>query len=207
MYVPAAFEQTNFTEIVAFLKANAFALLVTSEGGLCGSHVPFLIEERDDGLVLRGHLARANGQGGALTMGEVMVVFQGPHGYISPGWVSDDKAVPTWNYQAVHVYGQPVLLKGEETQRALLNDLSAIYEADRAQPWTSAQLAPGFMEPLMRATVMFEIPVDRLEAKWKLSQNRSVDAQKAFVEGLKAERHQDLSLADVMAAQGNEAAK
>lgn len=207
MYVPAAFEQTNSAEILAFLKANAFGLLVTSHEGLCGSHVPFLIEERGEGLVLRGHLARANGQWEALTSGEVMVVFQGPHGYISPGWVSDDKAVPTWNYQAVHVYGRPVLLEGEETQRALLNDLSAVYEADRAKPWTSAQLAPGFMEHLMRATVMFEIPVDRLEAKWKLSQNKSADAQKAFLEGLKADAHQDPSLADVMAEQGKVGAK
>jgi len=207
MYVPAAFEQTNSVEILAFLKANAFGLLVTSEGGLSVSHVPFVIEERGDGLVLRGHLARANGQWEVLTSGEVMVVFQGPHGYISPGWVSDDKAVPTWNYQAVHVYGRPVLLEGEEIQRALLDDLSAVYEADRVEPWTSEQLAPGFMELLMQATVMFEIPVGRLEAKWKLSQNKSAEAQKAFRKGLNAEPSQYPSLADVMAMQGKLAAK
>ena len=207
MYVPAAFEQNDFAKVLAFLRANAFGLLVTRDGGLCGSHVPFLIEERGDELVLRGHLARANGQWEVLTSGEVMVVFQGAHGYISPGWVSDDKVVPTWNYQAVHVYGRPVLLEGEESQRALLNDLSAVYEADRAKPWTSAQLAPGFMDQLMRATVMFEIPVDRLDAKWKLSQNRSAEAQKAFREGLKAEPSQDPSLADAMAMQGKLAAK
>jgi transcriptional regulator len=202
MYIPAAFKQTNPAEILAFLQANAFGLLVTGGGALCGSHIPFLIEERDGGLVLKGHLARANGQGDALAQGEVMVVFQGPHGYMSPGWVPDETTVPTWNYQAVHVYGQPVLLEGEDVQRAFLDDLSAIYEAGRARPWKSDQLAPGFMGQLMQATVMFEIPIDRIEAKWKLSQNKSVAVQKALLKGLEAEPLHGPCLADVMVAHG-----
>ena len=194
MYVPEAFRLDDADAIAEIADANGFALLVTAVGGPpAATHLPMLYETDPApyGRLL-GHLAAPNPQAAALgrlaeTGGEALVVFQGPHGYVSPTWYGDDRQVPTWNYLAVHAYGVPRLLEDEGEVRALLHRLTARYESSRSRPWTIDMLADGQMRALMRGIVAFEMPVARLEAKAKLNQNKPEDARRGVVAGLEAE--------------------
>lgn len=190
MYVPEAFRLDDADAIAEIAEAYAFALLVTAADGVpAATHLPVIYEpEGGPHGRLLGHLARPNPQAEALarlaeTGGEALVVFQGPHAYVSPTWYGDDQQVPTWNYLAVHAYGAPRLIDGEGEVRALLQRLTVRYESHRARPWTMDMLP----EALMRGIVAFEMPVARLEAKAKLNQNKPEEARRGAVAGLEGE--------------------
>ena len=118
---------------------------------------------------------------------EAMVVFQGPHAYISPTWYrTEGPTVPTWNYLAVHAYGRPRVLGDEGAARAMLEDLVTTHEADRDPPWSMTRQDPKYMEAQIRGIVAFEIPIIRLEAKAKLNQNKPASQRLAAAEGLEA---------------------
>jgi transcriptional regulator len=180
-YIPDSFRVEDAATLERFVAANAFGTLISAgSGGLSASHLPFLPEHGTDGrLRLRGHMARANGHWRELeAAGEVLAVFEGPHAYVSPTWYESQPAVPTWNYAVVHARGAARLLAPEELA-PLLDRLSRVYEEGRDSPWRFADLPAGYPENLLRAIVAFEITVDRLEGKFKLSQNRSrADAQR-----------------------------
>lgn len=181
MYVPEAFRLDDRARVAEVLHAYDFALLVTAPGGKAqASHLPFMYEP-DEGPegTLYAHMARANPQWRDFETlkaegGEALVVFQGPHSYISPTWyASEQPNVPTWNYVAVHAYGLPELIaEGAET-RALLDRLVATQEAGLTPSWSTAGLTEKFMDGMQRALLAFRIPVARLEAKAKLSQNKT----------------------------------
>lgn len=175
MYVPAAFREDDPAILAAFMAANSFALLVTGEGGACvASHVPVLHRPGPGQQgVLWLHLARANPQARHLEEGrEVLVVFQGPHAYVSPTWYATAPAVPTWNYTAVHAYGVPEVVRDKDRVVAMLEATVAAYEVGREGAW-DGKLPEAYRDRMIEGITGVEIRITRLEGKWKLGQNRS----------------------------------
>ena len=174
LYIPAHFRVDDRARLADFMRANAFATLVS--GGppaMNVSHIPFVVESDPDGSVrLLGHVARANPQWRGLEAGDPAVaIFQGPHAYVSPSWYEHHPAVPTWNYAVVHAHGRAKLMDEREL-RGLLERLSSEYESSRPSPWRLRDLPPDFVATMLRAIVGFTLEVERLEGKFKLSQNR-----------------------------------
>ena len=178
LYVPAHFRMDDPHAQLALIRENAFGTLLSSagDGEMHVSHVPFVVERHGTGRVtLQGHVARANAHWEALEGARrVMAIFQGPHAYVSPGWYESHPAVPTWNYAVVHAHGTARLLDQAELH-ALLMGLSTAYESGRPRPWRMAELPADFVGMMLRSIVGFEIAVERLEGKFKLSQNRPAE--------------------------------
>lgn len=204
MYVPEAFALRERAAVHRVLRDCNFAMLVsTGEGGLTATHLPFLHEpEAGPKGTLIGHMARANPQWRDFEGGdghEVLVVFAGPHGYVSPNWYGGDPAVPTWNYQAVHVYGVPSLVDDPARVRQIVEQLISRHEGNSDQPWHLESQDEAYVERMLRGIVAFEIPVSRIDAKVKLSQNRSADDRAGVIAGLeRSGRAQDRELAELM---------
>jgi transcriptional regulator len=202
MYIPEAFREDRTEVIHDLIRQHSFATLVSqTERGLVATHLPFLLDPARGQLgTLRGHFARANDHWRALAEpGEQLVVFQGPHAYISPAWYQTPMAVPTWNYVAVHAYGRPTLIDGGPALRQILDDTVELFEARFAYQWRPPE--GDFVPNLMRNVVGFELELTRLEGKLKLSQNRSRVDQEGVVVGLRAQDDPiGLAVADLMAA-------
>jgi transcriptional regulator len=181
MYVPEAFRLDDRDAVAEVMRAFDFALLVTAPDGRAqASHLPFLYDpDAGPNGTLHAHMARANPQWQDFAVlaeqgQEALVIFQGPHSYISPTWYgSGSPNVPTWNYVAVHAYGLPRVIEAAAEKRALLERLVAVQESSLTPPWSTAGLTDTYMEGMLRGLVAFEIPVTRLEAKAKLSQNKA----------------------------------
>ena len=176
MYTPKPFAVDDAATLCAFMDAHGFATLVTAADGLpVATHLPFLVEDAGDGkLVLRAHMARANPQWRDFArVDQALVVFQGPHAYVSPTWYENPNLVPTWNYTVVHAYGRPRLIEeGEETRRHI-ERLVARHESALEAPWSPDKLDRTKFESMVRGIVAFEIAIKRLEGKFKLNQNRT----------------------------------
>lgn len=195
MYTPAAFRQDDLAALHQQMRASRLPT-VTSHGphGLLASHLPLLLEA-DEGAygTLYGHFARANPQWRDLADGsEALVIFQGPEAYISPSWYAakaeHGRVVPTWNYIAVHAYGRAELFDDAERLLSLVSRLSTLHEAERPQPWAVSDAPREYIDGMLRAIVGFAIPIQRLQGKWKLGQNRSQADQTGVREGLAASR-------------------
>lgn len=174
LYVPDPFRLDDGKRLFDFVERHGFATLVSSgAAGLHVSHVPLIIERDGSGKVrLLGHVARANPQWQALEQAaQVLAIFHGPHGYVSPGWYASHPAVPTWNYAVVHAHGTARLMDEAELHELLMT-LSSKYESHRPRPWKMSGLPADFVSGMFAAIVGFEIEVERLEGKFKLSQNR-----------------------------------
>lgn len=184
MYSPEYNRNKDHAEVLAFMRANNFALLVTGTGGeLHASHLPVLIEERGGKLVLVMHMAKANPQWQQFYEGEmsedVLVVFSGPHAYVSPRWYEQKERVPTWNYAAVHAYGKVRVVDG----RAAKHEAQAKLVRRHDLPWESdfKKLSQGYLNDMLDGIVNFEIELTRLETRWKLSQNRGRREQEQII--------------------------
>jgi transcriptional regulator len=155
---------------------------------LFATHLPFLLDEtRGPNGTLLGHMARANPHWQGLRTGvESLVIFQGPHAYISPGWYVSEQAVPTWNYTAVHAYGSASLMENPQRVRELLERTVHTFEGDTPQAWSTARLDESYITNLARGIVAFELPIARLEGKRKLGQNRPPADVAAAATGLRA---------------------
>tara|TARA_B100000965_G_scaffold172310_1_gene143924 strand:- start:631 stop:1266 length:636 start_codon:yes stop_codon:yes gene_type:complete len=204
MYRPKQFEIADDAEMLDLIRANGFAVLVThGADGMIASHVPLhLIKDGDsDGWLLWGHLAKANTQWQAFdAQAEALAIFSGPHTYISPDWYETEKSVPTWNYEAVHVYGAPRVMNDPRAVVARLASLTAQYEDGRKTPWSMAELPDDFVAAQIKGIVAFEMPVARLEGKRKMSQNRKPEDVKGAMAGLKKTgRADDETVAGIMA--------
>ncbi len=178
MYTPTAFEENDLALLHTFLRQFSFATLVTvAEGVPIATHLPFLLETDGDGLgLLRAHMARANPQWQSFREGaEALVIFQGPHAYISPTWYASQPNVPTWNYAAVHAYGIPSLLNEDDTF-ALLRESVTRYDPTP----DTLDMPDEYVRRIQPGVVGFEIPITRLEGKRKMSQNKP-DADRAGV--------------------------
>ena len=165
------------------------ALVTNGVSGLVASHVPVVVEGEGEDVTILGHVARANDHWKAMDRRvESMVIFSGPHAYVSPSWyASGGPAVPTWNYAVVHAYGRPVARDDSAFLQRVVQELTRRYEGHREQPWTTDRLPANSYDKLLRAVVGFEMRVERLEAKFKLGQNRSAADRRGAAAGLDAE--------------------
>ena len=171
MYSPPYNRNDDRADVLAFMRANSFVILVTGTGGeLHGSHLPCVVEEREGGIVLSMHMAKTNPQWQQFFGDEAMVVFAGPHAYVSPRWYEDKPRVPTWNYAAVHAYGVPRVIDARDPKHAAMRRLVAEYDTEWLPGFDA--LPVDYEEGMLNGIVAFEIPVSRLETRWKLSQNR-----------------------------------
>jgi transcriptional regulator len=169
MYVPREYRETDREKILQFMREHSFATLVSVDNGVpVATHLPFVIQSHGEEITLLTHMALGNQQKKSLD-GEVLVIFQGPHSYVSPSNYEDKARVPTWNYVAVHAYGKASVLKFEqydETLRTIIDE----YEPSYMKQYE--ELPKGYKESNMRAIVCIEISVTRLEASYKLSQDK-----------------------------------
>ena len=171
MYSPPYNRVADRAELIGFMRAHNFPVLVTGTGGnLRASHLPALVQEEGEQLVLDMHMARANAQWGDFGEAEALVVFTGPHAYISPRWYEDTERVPTWNYAAVHAYGVPRVIDDQAAKHASQRRLVAALDPQWLAKFDA--LRPQYVERMLGAIVNFKIAVTRLETRWKLSQNR-----------------------------------
>jgi transcriptional regulator len=171
MYSPPYNQVEKRAELVDFMRAHNFPLLVTGTGGtLHGSHLPAMVQEKHGKLVLDMHMARNNPQWEEFFDDEVMVVFFGPHAYVSPRWYEDEERVPTWNYAAVHAYGTPKVVDDAKAKHASQRRLVAAMDPQWLPKFDA--LRPEYVKMMLEGIVNFEIAVTRIETRWKLSQNR-----------------------------------
>jgi transcriptional regulator len=189
MYIPEVFRETQLDVLHSFIRAYSFGTLVSRVAGeLFASHLPLLLDsERGSTGTLVGHMARANPHWqGFEEPGPVLALFQGPHAYISPSWYATELSVPTWNYVAVHASGTPRIIRDREQLLHLLDRTVRTYESGFETPWQISRLPESFVEKLSAAIVGFEIPIERLEGKVKLGQNRSREDREGMLAGLAA---------------------
>jgi len=185
MYTPAPFQETDLPTIYHFVDRNGFALLTTVDaaGEPVASHLPLhLLRDSTTGAVaepavLVGHMAKQNSQWQTAAGRTALVVFNGPHAYVSPTWYAEpngvpENAVPTWNYIAVHAYGRVELTEDPVELKRILSDSVSLYESGMPQPWEFDPSSPR-AEALVKQIVGFRITVERWEGKWKLNQNQS----------------------------------
>ena len=193
MYQPAHFREDRLEVQHQFIHSNPLGHLVTSGAtGLIANPLPFFIVTAASPLgTLRGHLARANPQWQQLDgRQEALVIFQGVNCYITPSWYEakqeTGKVVPTWNYVAVHVYGKPRVIEDPDWIAAQVTELTRRQEAGRTEPWAVSDAPKSFIDAQIKAIVGIEIPIDRIEGKWKVSQNRPERDQKRVIEELRS---------------------
>ncbi|MEQ1635412.1 MAG: FMN-binding negative transcriptional regulator [Methylococcales bacterium] len=191
MYLPEQYKETNPERISEFIKSHSFGILITSPNGApFASHLPFLFEPSSGSRgKLLGHMARANPQWQHFAENlELLVVFQGPHAYISPSWYSSP-GVPTWNYTTIHIKGKPLLIENESQLETLVEQLTSIHEANLPTPW-KPNLIGERRSKLLNMIVGFEIEITDIQAKFKLSQNRPLEDQLRIINELSQSNHQ-----------------
>jgi transcriptional regulator len=182
MYIPKHFRETDESEIIRFIRENSFGIIVSVQDGIpIATHIPFMIEVKDDKKILRAHIAKANEQKHSLNEGaEVLVIFPGPHTYISSTWYKNNE-VPTWNFMAVHAYGTLRLINDDELYQSL-TDLIKTHEG--ASGHNISSYPDDHVRKLMKGIIGFEIDVRNLQAKYKLSQNKEEDDRQGVYRGL-----------------------
>lgn len=203
MYIPEHFRVRDHADALAFMRANPFAVLVsTADEVPFASHIPVVVRDSGEQAVIRGHFARANPHWRYLEkQPQCLTIFHGPHAYISPSLYTERESVPTWNYGAVHVYGSARLFSSPDELQNMLHDLIGTFEAAYAAQWDSQDEA--YRQRMLGHIVGFEIAVTKLEAKFKLSQNRSREDQGNVIASLeKAEDTVVSGVAGMMREQG-----
>ncbi|MDF0604912.1 FMN-binding negative transcriptional regulator [Neisseriaceae bacterium TC5R-5] len=186
MYSPSSFQVDDLATQCRFIEENPFATLISQlDGEPFATHIPFFLLREVGEVVLYGHMARANPQWqGFNGSSKVLVIFQGAHGYISPRWYQQSPAVPTWNYQAVHAYGCPQILESADDLSTLIAQQASLFET--SPDWQYEQLSADYRQKMETHIVGFRLPVSRLEAKFKLSQNRTVAEQQQLISRLQS---------------------
>jgi len=178
MYIPTHFEVTDKHEALEFINSNAFGQLIsTVNGRLFSSHIPFYFDGKEESLIC--HVAKSNPQWEEIEGKEILATFQGPHDYISPSWY-ETPGVPTWNYQAVHVYGKAKLITEPCKLKIIVNELARIFESSSKSPWL-----PEYKESMLNAIVGIEVKITDVQCKYKLSQNRPEKDRNQVIEKLR----------------------
>ncbi len=212
MYLPAHFTESRPQVLRDFVAAHPLGLLVTQNraGGIDANSVPFFLDAADDATpgVLRAHVARANPLWKeARDDVDALVVFQGPHGYVSPAWypskAEHGKVVPTWNYVMVQARGRLRAIDDKAWLRAFVTRLTDHHEGGRAAPWAVSDAPADYVETMLGAIVGIEIALSSLVGKWKVSQNRAAADRAGVVEGLRREQGDPALAAEVSAPGGN----
>jgi transcriptional regulator len=184
MYIPKDFQQHDPEAIKGFIKQNGFGIIVSQkEGHLLATHIPFEFSEDESKLISHVSLANPQWKDFADMAGEVLVIFSGPHAYVSSSWYNHINT-PTWNYIAVHVYGKIRLVDKESLQHSLRSLLDK-YEKNSVNPVTMESLTPDYVKKNITGAVGFEIEITKIEAAFKLSQNRDDENYKNVITELK----------------------
>jgi transcriptional regulator len=203
VYIPEHFRLPRDADAVTFMRANPFAILVSStDDGPFATHLPFSIKASGEKISLRGHVAKANPHWRCLEAHpQCLTIFHGPHSYISPGNYTVRESVPTWNYAAVHVYGSARLFAAEQDVHQMLEELMQSFEPSYREQWET--LSTKFRENMLRQIVGFEIEATRIEGKFKLSQNRVRQDQANVIASLEKSNDSTVSgVARMMREQG-----
>lgn len=202
MYIPEFNRVEDTAVAVAFMRANPFAILVSnSEQTPFATHLPVVIVEAAGKVTLRAHVAKANPHWKLLEQQESLVIFQGPHAYISPSLYEIRESVPTWNYATVHAYGRGQILAGDRDKHQVLTELITQFDTSYLGQWNSFE--DQYRSRMLNHIVAFEIPVARIEPKFKLSQNRTKLEQENVIQALGASPDSAVSgVAELMRASG-----
>ena len=184
MYTPKFNQVADRSVLIEAMRAYSFALLIgpqsppEADAPLAATHLPLVVKDEGEHGLLEGHFAKANRHWQALAGRETLVVFPGPHTYVSPTLYVDPLSVPTWNYIAVHAYGTLELIEDEAGKDAVLAGLIATHEPAFQEKWRG--MPEGFRKSMLAGIVGFRIPIARIEGKFKISQNRD-DAERSNV--------------------------
>lgn len=183
MYIPQSNLLSDQKEAIDFMKQFSFGTIVTSKNNLpIATHLPFLVEEVEDKIILKSHFAKANDQWKAIEAGSILVIFSEPHAYISPGNYEKEQNVPTWNYISVHAYGSGKLITDSRMVIELLESTIHNYEASYKQQWD--RLSDSYKTNMSQGIVAFTIEVTDLQAKKKLSQNKTATERRNVINTL-----------------------
>ncbi|NUS70878.1 MAG: FMN-binding negative transcriptional regulator [Ensifer adhaerens] len=192
MYTPPAFKEETLSVLHDIIEAASLSTLVTATAdGLLATPLPLLLD-RNEGPngTLYGHVARANPQGTTPVIGAAMATFMGPDAYVTPSWYASKrehgKVVPTWNYVAVHAYGAAEFFSDEDRLLDIVTRLTNRHEAGRAEPWQVSDAPAAFVKAQLRGIIGIRLPIERLEGKRKMSQNRSAEDRTGVAAGLAA---------------------
>lgn len=204
LYTPPLFAARDARDALDLIRAHPFATLISTRAGAEPrvTHLPLLWEAGPGAHgTLLGHLARANPHSQELLDGAALAVFHGPHAYISPGWyVQPDREVPTWNYATVHAHGRPEPIADAADKLALIDRTTAAFESGNTPPWTRRVDGPR-LAAMLDAVTAFRMPVARLDAKFKMNQNRTPADRAKVIARLREAGHPDLTaMADWMQA-------
>ncbi|MDQ3281068.1 MAG: FMN-binding negative transcriptional regulator [Acidobacteriota bacterium] len=195
MYIRASHRPKEDAHVVEIVRRHMFATMITaSADGMIASHLPFVFEpEKGEHGTLFAHMARANAQGAVIgSEAEALVIFSGPHAYISPSWYADRATAPTWDYIAVHCYG-PTRRHSEVEARENIARLIDAVEAPMTKKWSMNELAEQEVRAMLGNIVSFEIPVGRIEAKFKLNQGEKPNRTRAAIEELERNGAEELA--------------
>lgn len=200
MYIPDVFAENDLTMLHDFVSRHSFGMLVSQVEGLpFATHLPFLLERTTGRFgCLIGHLAKANPQWHSIREQTALAIFSGPHAYISPTWYDAEQVVPTWNYIAVHAYGQAEVIEDSARLLEIVQRSVAVYERLMPRPWSFDGKAT-FIERLLPQIVGVRIVIDKLEGKWKLNQNQPAERRNKVIQALTRQAGDDtLAIADAM---------
>jgi transcriptional regulator len=185
MYIPEFNRVEDKTAALAFMRANPFAILVSNgDQSPFATHLPVVIAEPPGKVALRAHVAKANPHWKTLEEKESLVIFHGPHAYISPSLYEIRESVPTWNYATVHAYGRGTVLPSDMAKHQVLTELVSQFDSSYLEQWNSFD--DQYRNRMLNHIVAFEILVTRIEAKFKLSQNRTKIEQENVIQALAA---------------------
>lgn len=188
MYTPGSFRIDDFDKLCDFIAENSFGILVSSlNNQVSATHLPLLID-RESGACgkIIGHLAAANSHWSQGQDQEALVIFQGPHAYISPSWYESKNVVPTWNYTAVHVRGMLRVTRDRDDLLDIVARYVEFYERHLPTPWRLGSTDADFIDQLLKGIVGFRIEIDSIEGKFKLSQNHTVERRLGVIRQLKS---------------------
>lgn len=200
MYVPKLNQLTDKAQIVAFMKRFSFATIISTIDEVPqATHLPFTVEYKDGVITLHAHFARANPQWKNIENQKVLVIFAEPHAYISPRHYDKVESVPTWNYFAVHAYGECRLIQERSEAFRTLEDMIMVYEADYKAQWDS--LSDTFKDKMLNGIVAFSVRVTDIQASQKMSQNKNTAEQARIIATLSnSEAGSDKLMAEYMQA-------
>lgn len=190
MYCPELFKENRLSVLHDLIRTHPLGIWTCwAEGKLTVNHIPFMVDDSTGDGILNAHVAKGNPVWKLVAEGAPsVVVFRGPHQYISPSWypakLEHGKVVPTWNYAVVHVHGEPRVVHDKNWLNEHLNLLTNAQEAKHTQPWQVSDAPDDFVEKMINGIVGIQIPIASIQGKWKVSQNRNTADKKGVVVGL-----------------------
>lgn len=183
MYIPKHYLTTDREEIIGFMSRYSFAIIITVRENIpVATHLPFIISRREDNIILTSHFAKANQHWKEISENKVLVIFNEPHAYISPKHYDKELNVPTWNYFSVHAYGEGKLITDMQRTFEILETTIENYEIEYKKQWN--HLPEDYKLRMAKGIVAFEVIITDLQAKKKLSQNKTADEQLKIIESL-----------------------